>query len=204
MSSLCRPAYALLTFLLALVSNPLLAQALTYNSDPVHSQIVFFVDHLGYSQSIGRFGTWKAQLRFDPNDWSQSRVSAEIETASIDFGHAPWNRTMCGKSWLDCAGHPLMRFVSNRLERIDEQRGRLHGQLTLRGVSQEAVLDLRFNRIGTHPLTMRRMVGFSASARIRRSDFGISRQTGQVGDYVDIRIELEAYAAERVQRGRRK
>lgn len=175
-------------------------EAALWRNDPVHSQILFFVDHLGFSQSIGRFRSWQAELRFDPQRWEQGQVQVRIASDSIDLGEPAWNRTMCGKAWLDCGRHPQIVFVSQGMERVDAHSALLHGRLELLGQSQPVVLELRVNKIGTHPLTLRRTAGFSASTRIRRSDFGMRRSLGQVGDEIEIRIELEAQLAEPVSR----
>lgn len=160
--------------------------------DTVHSRIAFKVDHLGFSQSTGWFPVFSGELLFDQQDWSASSVQVRIEVAALQMGDAAWNRKLLGRRFFDGKRHPELRFVSTRVERIDQQRGRLHGQLSLLGQTLPLSLDFVFNRRARHKYTLRDTVGFSASGQLRRSDFGMRAMTGDVGDIVHIELQVEA------------
>jgi polyisoprenoid-binding protein YceI len=66
------------------------------------------------------------------------------------------------------------------------------GQLTLRGVSREVALDVKLNALKRHPMTLRRTAGFSATATLSRSAFGMDAWRNVVGDEVELMIEVEA------------
>ena len=180
----------ILPLLLALVA-PISAAPVTYTFDPVHSQLVFFVEHLGFSHAIGRFSRWQGEFRFDPDDWSQSTIDVRIPVSSLDLGDAGWNKKILSGNWLDAENYPQMRFVGESMERIDAQTGKLSGRLSLHGETRSVTLDVRFNKLGVHPLTLKPTLGFTASASLKRSDFGLRESLNSVGDEITVRIEVE-------------
>lgn len=171
------------------------AAPVDYRFDPVHSHLQFAADHMGFSTSIGRFTRWQGEFRYDPDDASANRVDVTIDIGSLDLGDANWNQTMLGRKWFDVERYPQARFVGARFEPIDATRAWLHGDLTLKGVVRPVTLALRINRIGTHPYTLKATAGFSATATLSRSAFGLDALAGTLADAVEIRIEIEGQRA---------
>lgn len=168
-----------------------------YVIDPLHTRILFSVDHLGYSRALGTFSAPSGRLRFDPRDWRSAEVEVEIDLGSLDLGDADWNARMLRRDFFDAERHPKARFRSTRVEPLEAGGARVHGVLSLRGVSHEVSLDARLNRLARHPLTLRRTAGFSATAVLSRSAFGMSAWRSAVGDTVSLIIEVEATRARR-------
>nr|AOH36261.1 hypothetical protein BGP89_07775 [Luteimonas sp. JM171] len=172
------------------------AQARMYALDPVHTRVMFAVDHAGFSRAIGTVSGTTGTLRLDPGDWSSAKVEAWVPLAQLELGDAEWNQAALATGLLDAGRHPHAVFVSGRVEAGDGGRLRIHGQLTLRGVTRPVVLDAVMNDVRRHPLPpFRRTAGFSAVAMLSRADFGISAWPGVIGDVVELRLEVEAVAA---------
>lgn len=188
--------------LLGAVATP--AAAVEYRFDPVHSQLLFFADHMGFSTSIGRFTRWQGEFTFDPDDDSANRVDVRIDIASLDMGDDKWNQTLLGPKWFAVEQYPQAKFVSQRFERIDDTHAIIHGQLTLRGINAEVDLAVRINRQGMHPYTLKATSGFSASGTISRSAFGLDALQGTLADEVELRIEVEGQRADAVSKRPRK
>ena len=169
------------------------ARARDYQFDTVHSQVGFAVSHLGFSMSQGRFKGISGGFSFHPRRWERSTCDVGIDVRSLDMGDTAWRDRLLGRNWLDAAAYPEMRFVCTRLEQTGERRGRLHGNLSLHGVTREVVLELVFNRAAMHKYALRHVAGFSATARLARSDFGIVDSLPDVGDEVIIHIEIEGH-----------
>jgi polyisoprenoid-binding protein YceI len=167
------------------------ASARVFEFDRVHSQVGFEVSHLGFSMSQGRFKGLLGQFEFNPRHWDRSTCDVRIDVASLDMGDAAWRKKLLGRDWFDAAQHPQMRFVCKRLEQTDASHGRLQGELTLLGNTRPVTLDLTLNRIGMHKFALQYVAGFSASTTIRRSDFGMDQSIPDVGDEVNIRIQVE-------------
>lgn len=172
-----------------------------YEIDPLHTRILFSVDHLGYSRALGTFSAPSGRLRFDPRDWGSAEVEVEIDLTSLDLGDADWNARMLRRDFFDAERHPTARFRSTRVEPLETGGARIHGLLDLRGVSREVVLEARMNRLARHPLTLRRTAGFSATATLSRGAFGMSAWRSAVGDAVSLTIEVEAIRARRPAQG---
>ena len=162
-----RPCLALLPMLLA--TAPAWAAADTYRLDPVHTRVLFSIDHAGYSQAMGTVSGSEGRGLFDPDNWRDATLEVDIPVSRLDLGDAKWNQATLARSLLDGERFPSARFVSSRVEPIDAKRAHVIGTLTLRGVSQEVTMDVTLNAIKRYPLTpFRRTAGFSASTTLSR------------------------------------
>jgi polyisoprenoid-binding protein YceI len=174
-----------------------------YTIDQTHTSVVFRVSHLGFSNYTARFKKASAQLQFDPNNLAASNVTVNVDTKSIetDFPNVAehdFNAQLTGEQWLDAAKHPQITFRSTKVEVTGPRTMRIHGDLTLRGVTRPMVLDARFNGgYAGHPLDKNARIGFSAHGTLKRSEFGISYgipepgSTFGVGDEVEVIVETE-------------
>ncbi len=182
-----------LALLLACLLPLSASAAARYRLDPVHTRVLFAVEHAGFSQALGTVSGSEGVLEFDPGDWRSAHLDVVIPIARLDLGNDKWNQATLARNLLDGKHHPQARFVSTRVEPVDAQSARVHGLLTLRGVTREVVLDVRLNALRRHPLPpFRRTAGFSATATLLRSDFGIDAWKSVIGDRVELRIEAEA------------
>jgi polyisoprenoid-binding protein YceI len=168
------------------------AASASYGYDSVHSQIVFSIDHNGYSRPFGRLHIAKGWLRFDPDNWTTAATELDIDMSSLDMGDADWNAAVCKPALLDCARNRYAHFVSTSVERKDDHHGVLHGQLTLRGISQPLSIPFTFNRAAKTIYGMHTVAGFSASATLDRKAFGITAYDNSIGHDVSVWLELEA------------
>lgn len=164
-----------------------------YRLDPVHTRVLFAVEHAGFSQALGTVSGSEGVLEFDPDDWRGAHLEVVVPIARLDLGDDKWNQATLARNLLDGQRHPQARFVSTRVEPVDAHNARVHGLLTLRGVTREIALDVRLNALKRRPLPpFRRTAGFSATATLQRSDFGIDAWRSVIGDQVELRIEAEA------------
>ena len=189
MLRLLRPALACVLFAAAGLAQ---ARAEVYQLDPVHTRVAFRVDHAGFSRAIGTFSGSTGELRFDPDDWTSATLDVSVPLASLDIGSDDWRDKILDRTFLDAADQPAARFVSTGVEPGEPGRARVTGQLTLRGVTRDVALDVQLNALKRHPLTLRRTVGFSATATLSRADFGMTAWGKLVGDDVQLQIEVEA------------
>jgi polyisoprenoid-binding protein YceI len=194
---------------IARFAAPLLALALSaqaawaaasvpeWRLDPTHSRVVFDVDHAGFSYSLATLSAPTGRLHYDPEGWEGAEASIELAVERLDFGDADWNRTMLGRRWFRAEEFPTITFRSTRVEAIDERHARVHGELTVRGTTAPVVLDVHRNGLRRHPLTLRRTVGFSATAELDRRAFGLDSSPNLIGSTVRVRIEVEAVRTRR-------
>lgn len=186
----------------AVVPGARAAGADTYAIDPVHTRVMFAVSHAGFSNAIGTVTGSTGSLVFDPDDWRSARLDVSVPIARLDLGDAKWNAATLAANLLDGARYPDARFVSDTVEPVEADndaeadvasRVRVCGQLTLRGISRPLCMDVVLNALKRHPLPpFRRTAGFSATATLSRSDYGVSAWKSLIGDSVELRIEVEA------------
>lgn len=182
---------------------PMDAPAGAYTIDLSHTSVLFRVSHVGFSMYTARFKRAAAQLQFDPNNFAASNVTVNIEAKSLETDYPnvaqhDFNAQLLGEQWLDAAKHPEITFRSAKVEGTGARTMRIHGDLTLRGVTRPMILDARLNGgYAGHPLDKNARIGFSARGTLKRSQFGISYgipepgSTFGVGDEVEVIVETE-------------
>ena len=189
--------HSLLAVVLALASATVIAAPQRYNIGSKLSRVSFSLDHQGFISLFGTVRVAPGSFIFDANDWDKSAINVSMPIASIDLGDATWNNQVRGDAaWAKLFGSTSISFRSTRLEQLDGVNGRLHGNLTLAGVTRPVVLQLRFNKEAPNRITRQATVGFSASTTIKRSDFGLDAYLDLVGDEMTIQVQIEAAQGE--------
>ena len=169
---------------------------MTWKIDPAHSQVQFSVRHMMISNVRGRFEDFTGAVEFDEEDPARSSVEVQIEAASINTKEPQRDTHLRSPDFLDAEKFPQLRYKSRRVEMIDASHGRMIGDLTIRDLAREVVLDVEYAGKAKSPWGTV-SAGFSATAKLSRKDWGLTYnsplETGGflVGDQVNISIELE-------------
>lgn len=179
----------LLPLLLLLSAAPVAADSSTWRIDPVHTQILFSIDHQGFNRALGLLKAKEGRLDFDADDWSTARLDVTVDVDSLLLGDARWEEAVRSWRFLDTKKWPLARFRSRAVERVGDGSGIAHGELELHGRTRPLSLAFRLNKLANDPYTFKRTAGFSATAALKRSDFGMDKVLSAVGDEVELRIE---------------
>lgn len=167
------------------------AAAEKYTFEQPHTQILFSVNHLGFSHSTGRFNDFDGHFTLDRENLANSSVDVTIKTASVDMSHEAWEAHLKNADFFNVEKFPEMTFKSTKVELTGDNTANVTGDLTLLGVTKPVVLAVTHNKSGDHPMKGVYMAGFSATATVKRSEFGMNYGLPNVGDDVQIRIEVE-------------
>jgi polyisoprenoid-binding protein YceI len=167
------------------------AAAERYEFDKAHTQILFFVNHLGFSNSQGEFHDYDGYIDFNQQSPESSYVEVDIKTASIDMDDEKWDDHMKNSDFFDVENHPLMQFKSTEIEITGENTANINGELTLLGITKPVSLQTTFNKAGVHPFNNKYIAGFSARTVIKRSEWGMNYGLPVIGDEVEIMLEVE-------------
>jgi len=164
-----------------------------YVLDPAHASVNWSLSHSGLSMYTARFDDISGALDFDPNAPTASRLDIRIDPKSVSTGNAGWDNTLATEGkYFDSDAHPEIRFVSTASVKMTDTTGTVTGDLTLRGVTKPVTLNVTYNGAGKsfgHPGAT---LGFSATGKIKRSEWGMSHLTSfGIGDEVTLRIEAE-------------
>ncbi|MEA9488542.1 YceI family protein [Xanthomonas campestris] len=188
------PLARLLAFpALVLTSLAATAAPVRYALDPVHTRVLFAVEHAGFSKALGTVSGSSGTLVFDPDDWAAATLEVTVPLRRADLGDAKWNEATLARNLLDAERFPDAHFVSTKVEASDATHAKVTGNLTLHGVTRPVTLDVTLNALKRHPLPpFRRTAGFSATATLSRAAFGVDAWKSMIGDTVELRIEAEA------------
>lgn len=169
----------------------------TWSIDPGHSAVGFAVRHMVVSKVRGRFTRWDGTIVVDERAPERSTVEVRIAADSIDTGVADRDVHLRSADFLETGIFPDITFKSRRIEREEGGRFRVFGDLTIREVTREVVLEAEDHGRAGDPWGGQR-AGFSAKTSLDRRDFGLQwnqlLEAGGVlvGEKVEIEIEVEA------------
>ncbi len=186
-----RPLY--LSFSLSLAAGLLsvgsTAIAAEYRIDPAHSFVEFRANHLGYSWLYGRFNVISGQFTHDPSNPSANSITVEVDTTTVDTRHAERDKHLRSGDFLAVDKYPKATFKSTRYEGTAES-GKLHGELTVHGVTRPVVFEITKMGEGPDPWGGYR-AGFTGSYTLTRKDFGIDYDLGPASTTVELTLGVE-------------
>jgi polyisoprenoid-binding protein YceI len=164
----------------------------TFSIDSAHSFANWELRHI-VARTSGTFHDIKGTVTFDSSNIAKSTVDAVISIYSLNSSHLRRDVHTLTDEFLDARNYPEMKFVSTSVNPISTDKGAMHGNLTLHGVTKPVKLEYQILGFGPDPWGGMR-AGFKATTRINRSDYGINKFTpaGPVGNEVDITLLIEA------------
>jgi len=176
----------------------------SYTLDKSHASLLFRVNHMGFSNYTARFTRFDAKLQLDPANPVAARLEANVDVTSLETDFptpkvVDFNAELRGPDWLDAGKFPQMTYRSTKVEMTGTTTARIHGDLTLHGVTKPVILEATFNGgySGMPQFDPNARVGFSAKGALKRSEFGVANgipapgSTMGVSDNVDVIIEAE-------------
>ena len=167
-----------------------------YNVDITHASVVWKVSHFGFSNYVGRFNDFSADIDFDSEDFSKNSVNVDIKVDSIDtafpFPEKEDFDKELAEDWFKSADHPSITFKSTSVSALDGDKFTIKGDLNLMGQSHPVTLDATLNgSTEAHPFKKVPLIGFSATTTIDRTVWGLSKYAPKIGATVEIEIEGE-------------
>ena len=166
-----------------------------YNIDPGRSRVTFATRHLfGLGRVRGSFAI-RGGTADVADPIAASTIYAEIETASFRTKNRQRDQSVLSPRFLDPARHPVMTFRSDRIEEPSvgsrgvvppgQRRQVLTGTLTVRGTSRPVTLTITRCEVSRGAFTA------SATARIDRTEFGITAAPGLAARYLNLTLEIQ-------------
>lgn len=181
----------------SLLAAPVLAPAATWDLDPNHTAIQFKVKHMVVSNVRGNFEKFSGTVVYDEADITKSSADVSIDLASVNTRVEKRDNDLRSPNFFDVAKYPTMTFKSKRVEKVQDGRLKMIGDLTLHGVTREVALDVEGPTPAIKDPQGNTRVGGQATAKINRKDFGLTwhklLEGGGlvVGDDVEITIDVE-------------
>jgi polyisoprenoid-binding protein YceI len=174
------------------------ARAADYVFEGGHTSVLMSWSHAGLSRHAARIVGASGTLSFEPADATAARLEVVLDANRLSTGVASLDRLLKGPDFFDVGNHPMITFRSTSIRVAGERIGEVTGELTIRGITRPAILAVRWNFAGEHPLGLinpsfagKFVAGFSATAKVLRSEWGLGRGTPLVSDEVELQIEAE-------------
>lgn len=179
----------LLAATFAVLSKGALAAEYEIDIEGMHAAVQFRIYHLGYSVLTGRFNDFGGTFTWDKDNPEASSINVTIKTASIDSNHAERDKHLREADFLDVEKYPEATFESTQYDG-DASGGKVHGILTLHGVSKPITLDVKYIGEGDDPWGGYR-AGFEGNVTLRRADFGMDYNLGPRSEEMELDLYIE-------------
>ena len=183
--------------LAGLLSFPAFAGTTTWQIDPKHSSAQFAVTHLMISTVRGEFHQLNGTVVVDDADISKSSVNVTIDATTVDTREPDRDKHLMSSDFFDVAKYPIMAFKSTKVESAGPGRLKITGDLTIRGVTKQAVLEVSAPKPPIKDPWGLQRTAVSGSTKINRQDFGVAWNKTLdaggvvVGDEVNINLDVE-------------
>ena len=167
----------------------------SYRIDPAHTDVVASWSHLGFSNPMAHFGQVDGTIVYDAAKPSASKVEVTIPLTGMASHVVKFDEHLRSKDFFEATAHPTITFKSTKVESKGKNKLKVTGDLTVKGITKQTVLDVTLNKSGVHPMAKRQAIGFDATTTLKRSAFGMGYGVPNVSDDVKIRITTEAMVA---------
>jgi polyisoprenoid-binding protein YceI len=168
----------------------------TYQLDPSHTDVLVQWTHFGFSQPSAQFGISEGTLTWNADDVSKSSVQVTIPVTAIDTFVDKLDEHLKSGDFFDAAKFPTATFKSTGVAAAGPNKFTVTGDLTIKDITRPVTLDVTLNGAGEHPMLKKQAIGFSATATLKRSDFGVGAYAPNVSDEVQLRITTEGTLAD--------
>jgi polyisoprenoid-binding protein YceI len=164
--------------------------------DPMHSEIHFKVRHLVIANVTGSFNKFEGSMEADKDDFSDANIVFTAYVDSINTKVADRDVHLKSAEFFDAENHPKIYFQSKKLTKVDDETFTLAGDITIRGVTREILLNVEYGGKVKDPWGKEKL-GFSLTGKINRKEFGLTWNAlteagGAVaGDEVKLEMNVE-------------
>jgi polyisoprenoid-binding protein YceI len=159
-----------------------------YTIEPHHTQVIFGVDHMGFTTYYGRFSDVSGRLVLSPRAPSTCKFEIHVSVSTISTTSETLDDELRGDQWFNSKKFPEIVFRSMNVTVTGQDTAKVAGNLTMHGLTKPVTLNVTFHGAGVNALDNKYTVGFEASGHLKRSDFGINPNLPLVGDGVDLII----------------
>ena len=169
---------------------------MSWQLDPGHTYIGFAGRHLMVATVRGEFEQFSGTVEFDEEDITRSQADIQIEAASVNTRNAQRDEHFRSADFFEVERYPYITFKSKRVILQDAHYGQLVGDLTIRNITRDVVLDAEYSGVSQTPWNTY-SAGFSLRGKVNRKDWGMKWNMVLAGgglaasDEITLTIDLE-------------
>lgn len=163
--------------------------------DPTHSEIQFKVKHLMITTVTGYFQKFHIEAETEDEDFKTAKsVVFTADVDSISTNNEQRDTHLRSADFFDADNHGEVRFEASKYENVGGNDYKLHGDLTIKGVSKPITVDVEFGGIVVDPYGQTK-AGFTVTGKISRKEFGLTwnavTEAGSVVVSDEIKLQAE-------------
>jgi polyisoprenoid-binding protein YceI len=171
----------------ASAAAPALA-ATNFKVDPIHTSLVFKIQHLGVSHSWGRINAPTGTVVV--GDDGVPSINIEARAENVDTNNDQRDTHLKGPDFFDAKQFDTLSFKSTGGKKVDDGTFEVTGDFTLKGVTKPLTVTLK--KVGEADTKVAGYrAGYDTSFTIKRSDYNMATMVGPVGDEVTIWVSIE-------------
>jgi polyisoprenoid-binding protein YceI len=167
---------------------------INWNLDPSHSEVTFKVKNMMITNVSGSFTDFSVSASTEGEDFTKSEISFSAKAASVTTGAEQRDQHLRSAEFFDSEKFPEIKFKTTKYEKIDNENHKLHGDLTIKGITKSISLHVEYGGISKDPWGNIK-AGFTVTGKINRKDFGLNwnatLETGGVMVSEEVRINCE-------------
>jgi len=183
--------WSMLAALVAAAALPAAAEQENFSIDPNHTFPAYEIGHFGYSFQRGRFDRTAGKITLDTAA-KKGSAYVTMDAASVSTGVPKLDENLQSEDFFDAAKYPQIIFASNDLVFDGDRVASANGTLAMHGVTRPVTFTLTYFHCGQHPMLKKKVCGADMTARIKRSEFGMSKYLSVLADEVLLRVNVEA------------
>lgn len=166
-----------------------------YDLEKSHSYVIWRLSHFGFSDLTGKVFV-EGVLKLDDKNIRNSSIEVKLPLEKATTGIKKLDDELLLNSYFDAKIYPNINFVSTQVKKTGDKSAVILGDLTIRDKTKPIEITINLVKDAKHPIYNRRALGFTGSAKLKRSDYGLRAYLPGVGDDVEIEIQAEAILKE--------
>jgi polyisoprenoid-binding protein YceI len=168
------------------------AAPMTFKVDPVHSTILFRVQHMSAGQFWGRFNDPAGTVVWDAQDPTKSSIEISVQSKNLDTHNAKRDQDLAGPDFFNSKQYPELKFKSTSVKKTGDNTYEVAGDLTIKDVTKPITATVEMTGLGKDPRRGTAKAGWEATFTINRNDYGVTAMPGGVGNDVKLIVSIEA------------
>jgi polyisoprenoid-binding protein YceI len=167
--------------------------AIQWKIDPAHSEVQFKVKHLMITTVTGYFKQFHLEVETETEDFTTAKkIEFTADVNSIDTNNAQRDTHLKSADFFNAEEHSQLRFVGTKYEANGDE-ARLHGELTIRGITKPITVNAEFGGIVVDPYGQTK-AGFTVTGKISRKEFGLTWNAVTEAGSVVVSDEIKLHA----------
>jgi polyisoprenoid-binding protein YceI len=173
----------------------------SWKIDEAHTKIRFSARHMVISEVEGQFNKFEFKMTNESNDLEQSEIELVINAKSIDTSNNDRDNHLKSADFFEVDKYPEIKFNSTSVKKVTDEKYKLNGDLTIKGITKPIELDVIYGGQIKDPWGNIR-AGFNVKGVLNRFDYGLKWnaliETGSavVGKNININCDIEVVKEE--------